>query len=93
MIQDRLGQCTITCANTIIPPGGKYSDCTDKVGCRAPDYKNANSTINNSGKDQRCVCYEESFGNANNQGQCNCDNSTTGHDRGGNCACKAGTYV
>lgn len=94
LIQDRVGQCAYTCVNTTVPVGGSYSACTDKIGCRAPDYNTNKNTTNNSGKEQRCVCYRESFGPIDmSTGRCNCHNTTVGYDRGGNCACKPGTYV
>ena len=38
------------CGVTEVQPGGSYSLCTDKIGCRAPGYKTSNDTINNSGR-------------------------------------------
>lgn len=49
LIVDRLGKCNTTCGNTTVKHNEKYTSCTDKIGCRPPNYNVSNDTINTSG--------------------------------------------
>lgn len=94
MIVDRLGQCNKTCGNTEVIQYETYKSCTNKIGCRPPNYNTNTNTTNQSPTPEKCVCYEEDFGPMDTRtGRCNCDTTAVSHNRGANCICDLGKYV